>query len=107
MKGKSNVCGLTITHDCRYVTVALAVAHYYWTRGNKEVMPRFPVLHAARTTLRWSIALAPHINMLCVILQGCCSFASVHGNISSAQIQKLTFVMTSVSIRLPCGVLGS
>jgi len=32
--------------------VALAIAHYYWTRGNKETMPRFPVLHAVRTTLR-------------------------------------------------------
>lgn len=38
--------------DCRYVTIALAIAHYYWTRGNKETMPRFPVLHAVRTTLR-------------------------------------------------------
>ena len=46
---------LPTTHDCRYVTVALAIAHYYWTRGNRDVMPRFPVLHAARTTLRWSI----------------------------------------------------
>ena len=45
----------TTIHDCRYVTVALAIAHYYWTRGNRDVMPRFPVLHAARTTLRCSI----------------------------------------------------
>ena len=44
----------SLTHKliCRYVTVALAIAHYYWTRGNREVMPRFPVLHAIRTTLR-------------------------------------------------------
>lgn len=40
---------------CRYVTVALAIAHYYWTRGNREVMPRFPVLHAIRTTLRCAV----------------------------------------------------
>ncbi|KAL0045810.1 hypothetical protein WJX82_005374 [Trebouxia sp. C0006] len=47
-----------------YVTVALAIAHYYWTRGNREVMPRFPVLHAIRTTLRYhlgSIALGSFI----------------------------------------------
>ena len=37
------------------MTVALAIAHYYWTRGNREVMPRFPVLHAIRTTLRCAI----------------------------------------------------
>ena len=46
-----------LTHKpiCRYVTVALAIAHYYWTRGNREVMPRFPVLHAMRTTLRCAV----------------------------------------------------
>ena len=60
---------LTTAHDCRYVTVALAIAHYYWTRGNRDVMPRFPVLHAARTTLRWSILITYQNSMHC-ILQG-------------------------------------
>ncbi len=61
---------LILTHDCRYVTVALAVAHYYWTRGNSDVMPRFPVVHAARTTLRWSIVSTCHSNTAPVILLG-------------------------------------
>ena len=48
--------------------MALAIAHYYWTRGNSDVMPRFPVLHAARTTLRWSILTTPKHNTLFAML---------------------------------------
>ncbi len=55
MQSHKTVCILTQKPICRYVTVALAIAHYYWTRGNREVMPRFPVLHAIRTTLRCAV----------------------------------------------------
>lgn len=58
---------VTTAHDCRYVTVALAIAQYYWTRGNRDVMPRFPVLHAARTTLRWSIFTTYQNSMHCIL----------------------------------------
>lgn len=35
-----------------YVTIAGAIAHYYWTRGDRDKMPRHPILCAMRNTFR-------------------------------------------------------
>lgn len=44
--------GMTARMECRYVTVAGAIGRYYWTRGNRQEMPRFPVVHAMHTAFR-------------------------------------------------------
>ena len=39
---------------CRYVTIAGAVAHFYWTKGERDKMPRLPVLLALKNTIRYA-----------------------------------------------------
>lgn len=39
---------------CRYVTIAGAVAQFYWTKGEREAMPRLPVLLALKNTIMYA-----------------------------------------------------
>jgi len=43
----------------RYVTIAGAVAHFYWAKGERDRMPRFPVGLALKNTIKyaWSFLL--------------------------------------------------
>lgn len=36
---------------CRYVVIAGAVAHFYWNKGQRSRMPRFPVALALKNTI--------------------------------------------------------
>ena len=38
----------------RYITIAGAVVHFYWTKGEREKMPRFPVGLALKNTIRYA-----------------------------------------------------
>ena len=43
-------CSVFCLH--RYVTIAGAVAHFYWSKGERDRMPRFPVGLALKNTIK-------------------------------------------------------
>ena len=39
----------------RYITIAGAVVHFYWTQGERDKMPRFPLMLALKNTVRYAL----------------------------------------------------